>query len=311
MSFFYKLYNYFLYLTFINSAHAFRDQPTYTVSAEDARQGPTMGYGLTVDRFWLHILEPSSLDYFYPVQLAKDFGRAIMPNDPIVGNIVLADPEDACNLLVSKSKFFYQNKIVLAVRGTCSFAQKTVNIEKAGGVVALIYDSDPESQLLISMGDDDDKTAKDVKIPSYAMYHLDGKNIRDEIVEAKRSIESRFHLKMSDMHATSTQPSDQKRHGFEKSTSKSHIQKNLPKELSETEAGEELAPGASESEIKEARREKASRTASKIENNESLRLHNEILIEHELAQQFACRLPMNVTKAHLMQPPWRIWHDEL
>jgi len=304
---------------------------TYSVSSEEAELGPISGYGLTVDKHWLRLLDPPDLDYFYPVMLAKDFGIPLDNNEPLNTNLVIAEPHNACEKLKSKNPNFYKNKFVLAVRGTCSFVEKTLTIQKAGGRVALIYDNDANSQILISMGDDEEKKGKFVKITSYAMLYQDGKTIYEEVLYQRNALREKMFdtagitrhngNKLGTSGTGETEPSTKSPTPaknfhpgqarptppvasklFDKSKESSQIDKNFDMD-STLESDLKAKSGGTQKVF-------GKENLSKDEQN-ILEIVNAKKLETKLMSQFVAIAPMNVSGAHLMQPPWRVWHDEL
>lgn len=299
---------------------------TYSVSADEAELGPSIGYGLTVDKQWLRLIDPPELDYYYPVMLAKDFGIPLEEEEPLYANLVLASPHDACSQLTSKDKFLYKNKFVLAIRGKCSFVEKSLNIQKAGGRVAIIYDNDKESQILISMGDDELKQGKDVSITSYAMLYDDGKAIHDEIVYQKSVLEdSEISLKRSKRSISPVINDNTKNKKASPTPAKNfnagqpQASKQPSKKPSDGNTGifsktKEAQPGEFDEQDKfqvDSKLESLKASDAESDWSKVKETLNEKKIEFELAKLFTCIAPLNVTRPYLMQPPWRVWHDEL
>lgn len=56
----------------------------------------------------------------------------------VYGNIKIASPITGCY----KIKMDIKDTIVLVTRGKCSFSEKIKNIQKAGGIIAIIIDDD-------------------------------------------------------------------------------------------------------------------------------------------------------------------------
>jgi len=286
---------------------------TYSVSAEEAELGPQYGYGLTIDKQWLRVMDPEELDYFYPVMLAKDFGVPLDEEEPLYANLVAAEPLNACTKLTSTDRFLYKNKFVLAIRGSCSFVEKSLNIQKAGGRVAIIYDNDPEAQVLISMGDDDTKQGKDVAITAYAMLHDDGKAIHEEMLYQKQRLTSRVRNSINANQPSSSSPTQD---GPGRSPTPANTRQTGPPKQGLNNKLETVSKEAQEiddnfnldSTLENDLKVQSQKNKEQAQKENVL---NQKKIEMELASMFSCMAPLNQTKAYLMQPPWRVWHDEL
>jgi len=281
---------------------------TYAISPSDAELGPKAGYGLTIDKYWLRMLQPPDLDYYYPVQIAKDFSNPIDSNTPIIKSLAIAVPLDACKPLINEhSKKFYKDKIVLAIRGGCSFAEKGLSIQNAGGIAGLIYDNDPESNMLINMGNDDENTGAKVSIGLFAMFHDDGKAIYDEYMKQKRLIEHSYQTDRIKKEEKWRQNQNQKKH-LERG-------KKGAKPKPNDENTDQTIP-LSKSSPRFNEKDTADIDQEYEHHKDDINLEfgykmDEKSVDNQLSRLFICQMPLNVTNAYLHQPPWRIWHDEL
>merc|ERR1712178_158476 len=95
---------------------------------------------------YFSIKSPKIVSYDYPMKISRDFGGPLSDHEPFSAELVLADPINACEPLkdaqFSMLNSFYYDRVVLAVRGECSFMQKTLNIQQAGAFAAFIYNNE-------------------------------------------------------------------------------------------------------------------------------------------------------------------------
>ena len=99
-----------------------------------------------------------------------------------------ASPLDACASLIED----YQNKIVIAIRGSCPFSEKVENIQNANGIGAIIYNNDEnnEAHLQITMtGNENDDT---IRIPSCFISYVDGEYLK-EFSDSGFNVELEIH----------------------------------------------------------------------------------------------------------------------
>lgn len=70
----------------------------------------------------------------------------------ICGNLQVADPLDACSLLLNEAEpnGGGSANIVLIVRGNCAFDEKVRNAQEAGFRAAIVYDDRPNHNLVSS-----------------------------------------------------------------------------------------------------------------------------------------------------------------
>jgi len=82
------------------------------------------------------------------------------------GGVVVAVPVDGCTAIGTS----LVGKIALIDRGTCEFATKSLNAQKAGAIAAIIADNRAEPIFTLAAGTD----AKRVRIPSVMINQADG-----------------------------------------------------------------------------------------------------------------------------------------
>lgn len=101
------------------------------------------------------------------------------------------DTDLACNyekmkdIITDKSNFVDSVPIVMLDRGSCHFVDKARNVQKAGGKVALIVNSDEKEIDNIIMADDG--TASDIMIPLILISNKDGKILKDYYYDNKNN----------------------------------------------------------------------------------------------------------------------------
>ena len=99
-----------------------------------ARRGAistTNGYGLTVNN--------GSFSGFYELR-DSNFGNDNSTNDPVTGNLVLADDILACSGLVNSSAI--AGNIAVIRRGDCTFTTKVLNAQNAGAIGVIVVNND-------------------------------------------------------------------------------------------------------------------------------------------------------------------------
>ncbi|VDO99687.1 unnamed protein product [Soboliphyme baturini] len=93
----------------------------------------------------------------------------------VIGKVAIATPFRACCAL--KNDLLFAGKVVVVERGDCTFLEKTQNVEKAGGIAAIVLDSDPYTSMTNSsffvMSADGNST---VRIPSVFLFGLEAKS---------------------------------------------------------------------------------------------------------------------------------------
>lgn len=152
-------------------------------------------HGLYVDNMvqWFYVKSPKMISYYYPLKISRDFGGPLSDEEPFSTNLILADPLNACeplknsnkNPVTSMSQMLTQNSrykdsVVLAIRGDCSFLEKTLNIQNAGAVAAFIYNNEPKDEWIMMAGDETNRQHM-VSISPYFVYYSDGTAIEKEL----------------------------------------------------------------------------------------------------------------------------------
>lgn len=148
---------------------------------------------------YFYVKTPKIISYDYPMKLSRDFGGPLSDHEPFSAELVLADPLNACEPLkdaqFSMLNSFYYDRVVLAVRGECSFMQKTLNIQQAGAFAAFIYNNEAKDEWIL-MAKDETNRENEISISPYFLYHSDGKNIHEAILESS-SKKAIIHLPMN------------------------------------------------------------------------------------------------------------------
>ena len=143
---------------------------------------------------YFYVKTPKIVSYDYPMKISRDFGGPLSENEPFSAELVVADPLNACEPLKNGVHFYY-DRVVLAVRGDCSFMEKTLNIQKAGGFAAFIYNNEATDEWIL-MAKDETSRSGEVDISPYFLYHSDGKNLHEAILDtaSKKAV---IHLPMN------------------------------------------------------------------------------------------------------------------
>lgn len=109
------------------------------------------------------------------------FGRvpSLAPN-PAAVRLLRADPENACGGLNAEVATPGSSPVYLVLRGNCSFLDKALAVQAAGGSGMLLYDSVPGC---VNMGfDAGDATAAAVNITAVSITHqVSGRTAHDPI----------------------------------------------------------------------------------------------------------------------------------
>lgn len=92
--------------------------------------------------------------------------------------------------------------IIMVDRGTCHFVLKATNIQKFGGILAIIVDSKIENPKSLVMADDG--TGSSVKIPSFLIRHADGKLLKDAIHKLARNDSKNWHANQTNVDKNSS-----------------------------------------------------------------------------------------------------------
>lgn len=153
------------------------------------------GYYVESQVQYFYIKSPKIVAYDYPMKISRDFGGPLNDDTPVSTHLVAADPINACEPLKAKSllKSPYRDTVVLAVRGDCSFLEKTMNIQNAGAYAAFIYNNEAKDEF-ISMAHDETDRQHRIKIAPYFIYHSDGKAILEAIQKQGKAI---IHLPLN------------------------------------------------------------------------------------------------------------------
>lgn len=106
----------------------------------------------------------------------------------------LNDKEDdfACKALDEFHENFDNNKadrfpIIMVDRGNCTFVTKARNVQKLGGMLALIVDN-KEEENIDNVQMFDDGTGSDIYIPTVLISKKDGEKIKQFMMQNKNSI---------------------------------------------------------------------------------------------------------------------------
>ncbi|KAK6177939.1 hypothetical protein SNE40_012800 [Patella caerulea] len=131
---------------------------------------------LTLDgTLYFEVIEPQSISYTYKLKPSTDFGVPFTSMLRYV-DLIIAEPYEACSPITN----YIRNSVVMVSRGHCSFLTKTYNVEKAGGVAAIITDNNTDNDnVLIDMISDE--TKRETSIPSLFLLGKDGAMIRKEL----------------------------------------------------------------------------------------------------------------------------------
>jgi len=166
-------------------------------AAEDKIVSPEeqSGYYVESQVQYFYIKSPRILSYDYPMKISRDFGGPLSDDTPVSTHLVLADPLNACEPLKQKSllKSQYRDTVVLAIRGDCSFLEKTINIQNAGAYAAFIYNNEAKDEF-ISMAQDETNRQHMVKIAPYFIYHSDGIAIAESLASGGNAV---IHLPLN------------------------------------------------------------------------------------------------------------------
>jgi len=174
----------------------------YEYETNQEHHEPSEFDGLHVEQQlqYFYVKTPKIISYDYPMKLSRDFGGPLSDHEPFSAELVMADPLNACEPLKNPGSgiigsHFYYDRVVLAIRGECSFMEKTLNIQKAGGFAAFIYNNEAKDEWIL-MAKDETSRANEVNISPYFLYHSDGKNIYEAISDSA-SQKAIIHLPMN------------------------------------------------------------------------------------------------------------------
>ncbi|KAM4577649.1 protease-associated domain-containing protein 1-like [Odontesthes bonariensis] len=135
--------------------------------------GRLSGLGVN-ELLYFRVISPEEISYIFSAAPAKDFGGHFKSSyDEIF--LVPAVPADGCSDF--SNRHIINGQVTLVERGGCSFVQKALRVQEAGGKAVLIADNaeDNDSQYLDMVTDGStDKPS----IPSLFLLGRDGMMIR-------------------------------------------------------------------------------------------------------------------------------------
>jgi extracellular elastinolytic metalloproteinase len=112
------------------------------------------------------------------------FGLPYLTPRCVPGEIVIADPIDACSPLHNVQS--YVNKIVLVKRGICTFASKAKRVQEQGGSGMIVWNGISDEFHHMS----DDGTIKNIRIRSVLITHDDGEKIYNYLLSNISSVKA-------------------------------------------------------------------------------------------------------------------------
>lgn len=128
----------------------------------------------------MEILYPEKIAYTYKILPTKHFGE-VMKTTRKGLVLIPTDPWHACTQHLDNSNYV-QGRVVLIVRGQCSFVTKALNAEKNGAIAAIIVNDDREDiDVWIEMLQDETDRTQDVGIPAFYMLGKDGFKIKQAL----------------------------------------------------------------------------------------------------------------------------------
>ncbi|CAD5218211.1 unnamed protein product [Bursaphelenchus okinawaensis] len=130
--------------------------------------------GFVTGSLFFQVDYPENLQYVYEFLPSYQIG-ARFPHVPVEMYMVLAKPIEACEPLTNEIDV--EDSIVLIERGSCSFAEKAVNAERAGARAVLITDAANSTSGFIEMIRDEGGLA--AGIPAGYLPGNNGKRMRD------------------------------------------------------------------------------------------------------------------------------------
>lgn len=114
----------------------------------------------------IQVISPPDAAGFY-VAPPADFGPRLAMHGPVVGNVIYAEPHDACGTLTNDPGM--AGKIALIDRGTCLFLDKVRRAEEAGATAVIVVNNAPDlPRVMTSTG------TNIVNIPSVMISLADG-----------------------------------------------------------------------------------------------------------------------------------------
>lgn len=140
---------------------------------------PVSSYGVN-EQLWLHIIHPEEISYHFKILPAKDFGNILKP--PLRSIPMLAaDPWEACSKNLDNGGRF-RGRVVLVVRGECSFLTKALNVQEHGAVAVIVANNDPQDiDTWIDMSEDGTGRVNEVKIAAFYLLGKDGQKIKEAL----------------------------------------------------------------------------------------------------------------------------------
>lgn len=106
------------------------------------------------------------------------FGLDLRSNWGLFGELVVAEPIEACKTVPFPASLKYLGKIVLARRGECMFVEKARALESLGAIGLIVVDNNEESSQeaspLFAMSGDG---VQNVKIPTLFLFGKEGKDL--------------------------------------------------------------------------------------------------------------------------------------
>ncbi|CAD5224355.1 unnamed protein product [Bursaphelenchus xylophilus] len=129
---------------------------------------------LISESLFFQIDHPESLQYAYEFLPSYQIGVRF-PSRTSEMYMILADPIEACEPL--KNDLDVADNVVLVERGTCSFVDKALNVERAGGKIIMITDSKNGTEGFIDMIKDETGTTS--HIPAGYLPGNNGRRMRE------------------------------------------------------------------------------------------------------------------------------------
>jgi subtilisin family serine protease len=126
--------------------------------------------GITVAA--LQVDSPASIAGLYEAAESA-IGVPLDEIEPITGQLVVADPLDACTPLTNADEI--AGNVVLAQRGTCLFSEKHLNAQEAGAAAIVVYNN-VEGPPIVMGGD-----PTGIEIPGVMVSLEDGELLKDTI----------------------------------------------------------------------------------------------------------------------------------
>lgn len=147
---------------------------------------PVLSYGLN-EQLWLHIIQPEEVAYHFKILPAKDFGGVL--KRPLRGiPILAADPWQACTKNMDNSDRF-MGRVVLVVRGDCSFLTKALNVQEYGALAVVVANNDEQDiDTWIDMSEDGTGRVEQVTIAAFYVLGKDGHKIKAALDRTRHGV---------------------------------------------------------------------------------------------------------------------------